>query len=72
LKATLEIKGMHCDACVRRVEEALKKVEGVSNPEVKIGEAKAEFDSARVSPQVLAQAIAQAGYQVRVQEAVEG
>jgi copper chaperone len=36
----LNIEGMHCNACVRRVTQALASVEGVQVNEVRIGEAR--------------------------------
>ncbi|MFO0549082.1 MAG: heavy metal-associated domain-containing protein [Polyangiaceae bacterium] len=36
----LEIGGMHCDGCVRRVQNLLAKVPGVTVVEVQLGSAK--------------------------------
>jgi copper chaperone CopZ len=35
----LAIEGMHCDACVRRVQKAIEKVEGVQVEAVQVGSA---------------------------------
>jgi copper chaperone len=37
---TLQIDGMHCDSCVRRVTQALASVEGVVTNDVQIGTAR--------------------------------
>lgn len=58
----LEIEGMHCGACVRRVGEALKSVAGVKIAEVKVGEARLEAGDA----QAAIEALAKAGYTARV------
>ncbi|MGB9406271.1 MAG: heavy-metal-associated domain-containing protein [Terracidiphilus sp.] len=38
-KFTLQIDGMHCGSCVRRVNEALTAVEGAVVNEVRVGTA---------------------------------
>ena len=40
----IEIDGMHCDACERRVRQGLERLPGVSVKSVKIGEAVVERD----------------------------
>ena len=58
---TVAITGMHCQACVRRVQKALESVEGARVEKVEIGSAVVEIDPAR-EPLVL-QAVRQAGYE---------
>ena len=36
IKKTYEVKGMHCASCVRVLERALKKVNGVSEANVNL------------------------------------
>jgi copper chaperone len=55
---TLNIEGMHCDACVRRVGRALQGVLGTVVEEVRIGTARVQTEN--LVP-VLA-ALAKAGY----------
>jgi copper chaperone len=55
---TLNIEGMHCDACVRRVGRALQGVLGTVVEEVRIGTARVQTEN--LAP-VLA-ALAKAGY----------
>ena len=62
----LKIDNMHCDACVRRVRQALEKVEGVKVGDVRVGGASVEApDSVPVS--VLLSAVEKAGYPTTVE-----
>lgn len=67
-EATVEMSvvGMTCAACVRRIEKAVRKVEGVKTASVNLvmNRATITFDSGLTSPAALAQAIVQAGYEV--------
>ena len=60
----LTIAGMTCDHCVRSVGDALRKVPGVTNADVRIGAAAVSFDESRISTSDLARAIQAAGYTV--------
>ena len=55
---TLNIEGMHCGACVRRVTQTLERIPGTTVEEVRIGAARVESDD--VAP--LLAALARAGY----------
>ncbi|MEP6961453.1 MAG: cation transporter [Acidobacteriota bacterium] len=57
----VEIEGMHCEACVRRVKMALEKVPGAKVESVAVGSAGVAVDSAHEAD-VLA-AIRKAGYE---------
>ena len=62
---TLDIEGMTCAACVRRVEKALDKVEGVSSASVNLATERATVSvtpGAAVEPSALIAAVAAAGY----------
>jgi copper chaperone len=61
---TLNIDGMHCDACVRRVGRALQNVPGTIVEEVRIGTARVQ--SEELAP--LLAALAKAGYTVRAEQ----
>ena len=65
---TLSVSGMHCAACVARVEGALTGVPGVRSAEVDlIGErARVLVDPAAVDPLALERAVAEAGYTARL------
>ncbi len=61
---TLPVEGMTCASCVLRVENVLKKVDGVSGASVNLASenARIEFDPARVAIEQLQKAVADAGY----------
>ncbi len=69
MKKTLQlrIEGMHCEGCVRRVAQALNKLEGVHVHSVEVGSAAVVLDSARVSPQQVAAAVNGLGFSARVE-----
>lgn len=60
-QVTLRIDGMHCGACVRRVNQALQNVPGVRAEEVRVGAARLEVDE-QAGAQAAIDAIAKAGY----------
>lgn len=59
----LNIEGMHCGACVRRVTQALEHVSGAQVEEVRIGAARVKVDD----PAPAIAALAKAGYTAHVQ-----
>ena len=61
---TLEVKGMTCATCPVAVKAVLKKHAGVADVKVdfKKGTAEIIFDSSKVTPQKLAQAVTEAGF----------
>src|SRR3954470_6622886 len=63
-EVTLPIEGMTCASCVRRVERALLKVEGVRQANVNLATEKANvvFDPARATLDELRAAVERAGY----------
>ncbi|HEY6340893.1 MAG TPA: heavy metal-associated domain-containing protein [Bryobacteraceae bacterium] len=62
----IAIEGMHCQACVQRVEKALASVEGAKVERVEIGSALVEADAAREAQAL--EAVRQAGYPARKAE----
>lgn len=66
LETTLKIENMHCDACVRRVRQALEKVEGVQVGEVRVGGARVEAPES-VPQSALVSAVEKAGYPTTVE-----
>src|SRR3712207_1222265 len=68
-RGTVEIlvTGMTCASCVRRVEKALDKVEGVSEASVNLATEKARvsFDPKVATPEGMRSAVEKAGYGVR-------
>jgi copper chaperone len=62
----MAIEGMHCQACVRRVEKALASVDGAKVERVEIGSAWVEADVEREAQAL--EAVRQAGYPARKTE----
>lgn len=60
---TLNIDGMHCGACVRRVTQTLERVPGTEVVEVRIGAARVKTDDAATA----VAALAKAGYTARTE-----
>ncbi len=63
-EARLEIEGMTCAACVRRVEKALAKVEGIESASVNLATERASvtYDPQTVSIEDLTTAVQKTGY----------
>ncbi len=66
-EVTLRIENMHCGACVRRVTQALEKVDGVRVGEVRIGAARVEAED-EVRQSTLVSAVEKAGYAAVVEQ----
>jgi len=64
-RTTMQISGMSCGHCVGAVTQALKGLDGVEVEQVTIGSATVAYDPARTSPTQLAEAVEEAGYEVR-------
>lgn len=70
MKMTLKIGGMHCAACSRAVERALKKTEGIEDANVNIATEKAVFnyDEKKLKYDDIVNVVVKAGYQVLAKE----
>ena len=66
-KVQLAIEGMHCDACVRRVTNALSGVKGVHVDSVKVGSAQVEFDPELAGPEEVTAAIDGIGFKAQIE-----
>jgi copper chaperone len=64
-KLDLSIEGMHCNGCVNRVTEALKKLPGVAVEAVKVGSARVGFDPALANEATIIEAINGLGFQAQ-------
>lgn len=66
MKMILKIGGMHCAACSRAVERALKKTEGIEDANVNIATEKAVFnyDDKKLKYDDIVNVVVKAGYQV--------
>jgi copper chaperone len=60
----IQIDGMHCGGCVKRVEEALRKVPGTVTEKVDIGHARVKVDGAE--PEIILAALERLGFDARV------
>jgi len=69
-ETVLSVEGMTCGSCVRHVEGALRRLEGVGGVEVKLqeGRVRVQHDPAQATPEAMIAALADAGYASRVAE----
>jgi Cu+-exporting ATPase len=67
-EVTFDIEGMTCASCVRRVEKALEKLDGVQSASVNLAteQATVAFDSAALQVEDLTQAVTNTGYSASV------
>jgi copper chaperone len=65
---TLSIEGMHCGACVRRVTNALQKVEGVQVNSVEVGSAQVAFNPEEATAEDITAAVNRIGFQAQARQ----
>ena len=67
MQATLLVEGMHCTACVGRVEQALGRLNGVRSAAVNLSshQVRIAYDPAQVDLAAIKSAVVSAGYQPR-------
>lgn len=58
------IEGMSCAHCIKRVSQALEEA-GVTEADVKIGEATIIFDETKTNIDKIAKALEEAGYKLK-------
>ena len=70
---TYPIKGMHCASCVKVIERAIKKVDGVVDCSVNLAteQATVKYDEKKVDKQHIAAAVANVGYRALVDEEIK-
>lgn len=61
LTLSILIKDMHCERCVRAVEDALRQLTGLAACEVTVGSANVRFDESVTKRGVVLDAIRRAG-----------
>lgn len=68
MKQEFSVKGMSCNHCVARIEEAVGRISGVKKVKVQLKKEKAvvKFDEANVQASEICQAINELGYQAEV------
>ena len=65
---TLQIDGMHCGSCVRRVSQALASTEGVTVKEVRVGAARIDSSAEPAPVDAAIAALAKAGYTAHLEQ----
>jgi len=63
----LQIDGMHCGSCVRRVTATLASTEGIVVNEVRIGSARITMDDKAAPADLAVAALAKAGFTARLE-----
>ena len=60
----LDVQGMSCGSCVRHIDQALHRLQGIRHVEVRLAERKVRVhhDAERASVPQLIEALAEAGY----------
>lgn len=66
IELQFQIDGMHCGACVQRVNRALSQVPGTAVEEVRVGAARLHADTS--SPDTYLAAIRKAGFEAHLVE----
>lgn len=61
---TIKIEGMTCEHCVKRVHDAIARLDGVSLVDVKIGEAVVSYDSSKLDLEDIKRAVEAEDYKV--------
>ncbi len=64
---TLQIDGMHCGSCIRRVEQALASTRGVLVKEVRLGAARLNTPAENAPVDLAIAALAKAGFTARLE-----
>jgi len=64
----LQIDGMHCGSCVRRVSQALASTEGIQVEEVSVGAARLSSSTEPAPVDLAIAALAKAGYPARLEQ----
>ena len=61
----VDIGGMSCGSCVKRVSKAFEKVEGVMKCDVEIGSAKVTYDETKIDINKLLDVVRMTGYSIK-------
>ncbi|ACZ40386.1 heavy metal translocating P-type ATPase [Sphaerobacter thermophilus] len=72
-KLLLSVGGMHCSLCTESIRRAIGRLDGVQSVQVSIAheEALVEYDPARVTPEIITEALEDIGYTVREPDQAE-
>jgi len=65
-KVTLQLEELGCPSCVKKIETALKKQEGISEVNILFNSSKAkvEFDEAKIDSDKITKLVTDLGYEV--------
>lgn len=65
-KLVVEVEGMSCEHCEKRVREAIESVEGVEKAVISLeaGTAEVTYDDGKIVQDAIAEAVDEAGYEV--------
>ena len=68
-KATIKVEGMTCGGCVKSIENALSKYDGIGRTDADLdaGTLSVEFDGKTIQRSVIERAITDAGFDVPAQ-----
>ena len=66
-EVTLQIDGMHCGSCVRRVSQALASTPGIEVKEVRVGAARLVSSDEVAAVDLAIAALARAGYKAHAE-----
>ena len=62
----LQIEGMHCGACVRRVTQALEALPGIRLESVEVGSARLQYDAALIDRERIPATVDGIGFPARI------
>ena len=61
----LIVEGMSCQHCVKRLKEALKGLQGISDLNVEIGKVSCSYDASKLTIEEIEKTVRKAGYTCR-------
>ena len=64
-KLEMTIDGMHCEACIAKVHDALAALAGVDHADVRLGSAVVSYDEGQCTSKPLLDAVRDSGFQLR-------
>ena len=67
-KTTLKIEGMMCEGCVKKVNDNLSALEGVSSVDINLKKGTATVEHSDVADDVLISAVVDAGFRANVKK----
>ncbi len=73
VKKTFSVQGMHCASCVRLIERALARTDGIAEANVNLATSKATitYDPEKVTDKQIESSVAKVGYKAMVSEEVK-